>query len=268
MAFTNNQNLENQPSGQADWDSGLNGNFTILDRGYHTQLSAAEGIATGDILWVSSGGLAWKYNPNSLDLKQPSAMSYKAVSSGETDYFLLRGVISSIDVISGSIVAGEPVYVSATTPGFPVSSYSAAAYPAGFATKVTEVSFAPGRDDHREQINLTTSLGPLQVGSTHAFTIDIGHRGQINRLDFRSESHDLWTLQFFSGSAAVNSELLFETLSGGVNSLFIRDQAGFWYDNTDTTSPGLIFGRLNVQSSTTGVGSGDFSFDIVAERFR
>lgn len=268
MSFTPNQNMENQPSGQADWDSGLNGNFTILDRGYHAPLTAAEAIDTGDILWAASGGLVWKYDPTSLDLKQPAAMAYKAVSSGETDYFLLRGIVNSVDVWSGNIDAGEPVYISPTTPGFAVSSYSAAAYPAGFAVNGLGIYFDPSRNDHREKIELTTSLGPLQVGSTHAFTIDIGHRGLINRVDFRSESHDLYTLQFFSGSAAVNSELLFETLSGGFSSLFLRDQAGFWYENTDVASPGLLFGRLEVQSSTTGVASGYFNFDLIAERFR
>ncbi len=268
MSFTDNNNLESQPSGQADWDSGLNGNVNINDRGYHTKLMAAETIDTGDILWVDSGGIAWKYDATSLDLGDPFAFAYKAVASGESDFFLMRGTVNSLGVLSGHIIAGKPVFVSPTTPGFPVSSYSAAAFPAGFANNGTGIFFDPGRYDHRETISLTTSLSLLTVGSTHAFDIDIGHRGYVSRVDFRSESHDLYTLQFFSGSLSVNSERIYETQSGGVTAQFFRDQAVFWYENTDVTSPGMIFGRLNVLSSTTGVASSNFNFDIRVERMR
>lgn len=266
MSFSDNQNLESPPEGQGDWDSSLNSNFAILERGYHAKLTAGEGINSGHLLWVASGGIVFHYNPNSLDLRYPAAMSYKAVSSGESDYFLLRGIVTSLDVISGSINAGEPFYASVSTPGFPVASYAAAAFAGGWALNGTGLIFNPGNEYHREEITSVSSLGLLAVGSTHAFAIDIGHRGIVKKVEVSQESSDLWTLKFYSGSAAVNSERLFETLSGGFNSFYMLDAAPWPYENTDTSSPGLIFGRLDVTSNS--VLSGHHNVTVVAERFR
>lgn len=267
MSFTDNQQLNTQTAGQADWDSGLNDSFNILDRGFHGQLTAATNIATGDLLWVASGNLAWPYNPTSLDLKYARAISYKSVSSGETDTFLFRGIVNSVDVWSGNIIPGEPVFISAVTPGFAVSSYSAAAFPVGHALSNTGLYFAPGEELHREEISDVASLGELVVGSSHDFTIDIGQRGIVREVVLSAESHDLWTLYFYSGSSRVSSERIYETLSGGVNSMYMADAALFPYKNTDTASPGLIFGRIDVMSGTS-VESGHVNVTVTAERFR
>lgn len=267
MSFTDNQNLENQSAGQADWDSGLNSNFTILDRGFHGTLTAATAISSGDVLWVASGNLAWPYNPTSLDLKYPRAISYKAVNSGETDNFLFRGIVNSIDVWSGNINPGDPVYVSPTTPGFAVGSYSAAAFPVGYALSDTALYFSPGDELHREKLTSVSSLGLLEVGSSHDFAIDIGHRGIARQVEVSAESHNLWTLYFYSGSSRVSSERIYETLSGGVTSLYMLDAALFPYENTDVASPGMLFGRIDVLSGT-GVNSGHINLNVVAERFR
>lgn len=207
------------------------------------------------------------YDATSLDLKDPAAISYKAVSSGESDNFIANGAINSVDVWSGNIVSGQPVYVSPVTPGFAVSSYSAAAYPAGFAKSGTGVVFAPGRNDYIEQVTQVNSLGELEVNSIHEFTVEPGHRGLFTAIKVETQSVDLWTLQFFSGSAAVSSERLFETASGGVTSIFLEDVAGLPFRNTDTASPGLVFGRFN-HLSGSGVNSGHVNVTVVAERFR
>jgi hypothetical protein len=264
MAFTSNNNLENQVEGQADWDTGLNANFTVIDRGFHGRFTAGIGISSGAILWAASGGIVLPYNSRSLALAEPVAMSYKAVNSGEADYFLLRGIVTSIGVWSGNIVAGRPVFVSPSTAGFAVSSYSAAAYAAGIAISGTGIYFAPGQYSHRELITNAQSLGGLAVGSTHGFTLNIGNRGLITRVEGIT-SWTNWTMKFFSGSAKVSSELLFETVSGGTTSSYLLDAAGFPYRNTDTASPGIIFGSVLVSS---GVSSGYISLAVTAERFR
>jgi hypothetical protein len=264
MAFTNHNNLENQAAGQADWDSGLNANFTVLDRGYHGAFQAGQAISSGAILWAASGGIVHPYNSRSLSLAEPIAMAYKAVASGETDYFLLQGIVTSIGVWSGNIVAGRPVFVSPSTAGFAVSSYSAAAFAAGIAISGTGIYFSPGKFNHKELITNVQSLGGFAVGSTHHITLNIGNRGQVTRVEAIT-SWTNWTLKFFSGSAKVSSELLFETVSGGITSTYLLDAAGMPYRNTDTASPGLIFGSVLVNS---GVASGYLNVTVIAERFR
>lgn len=266
MTFSPNNTFEKQASGQADWDTGLEANFDILDRGFHGKFQAAHGISTGQILAVTSGGLVWKYNAASLSLRHPFAMSYKAVNSGETDNFLVRGIVSSLGVYSGFITAGLPVYVAAASPGFPVSSYSAAAFPAGIALSATSILFNPTMMDHAEALTQVKSVGVLFVNSTHHFVLDIGNRGIVRRLEIAT-SHNLWSLKLYSGSTAVNSELLFETQSGGVTSVYMKDQSLFPYHNTDVASWGLIFGKVT-PSSGSGVVSGHFNVTIWAERFR
>lgn len=264
MAFTSNQNLENQVAGQADWDTGLNSNHSILDRGFHGRFTAGTAISTGAILWAASGGALFPYNPRSLGLRQPLALAYKAVSSGEADYFLLRGIVTSVGIWSGNIIPGEPVYASPSTAGFAVKSYTAAAYPAGMALRNDAIYFAPGMEHVPEKITQVQSLGPLAIGSTHHIGMNVGHRGFIRKVEAVT-SFNLWTAKFYSGSAALTSELLFETQSGGVTSTYLLDAAGFPYENTDTASPGLLFGKVTVNS---GVGSGYFNLTVVAERLR
>lgn len=265
MSFTNNQNLEVQVEGQADWDSALNANFQIIDRGWHITLIANEAINTGDILWASSGAYANVYDPNSLSLRDPVAIAYKAVSSGESDLFLARGIINSIDIWSGNITPGLPVFIDVVTPGFAVDSFSAAWPPIGLALDNNALYFSPGHfSPMPEELISVTSLA-LVVGSNYDFTIDIGHRGTIHKAAMVTDSYDNYTLYLWSGSAKVSSERVYESVA--VTSLNFLDQAGFSYANTDVTSPGLLFGRISANSGAS-VTSGDIGISITAERFR
>lgn len=264
MAYLPNNDLEILTEGQGDWDADINANFAIIDRGFHRKLTAATLINTGDICIVASGGIAVKHDPKSLSNTWGAAMAYKQVVSGATDTFLLWGAISSVGVWSGNITPGQPVYSSAVTPGFAVSSYSAAAYPVGIALTSNAMIFAPGRPMLPEKITQVQTLGPFATGSTHAFNLNIGHRGFIRRVEV-ANSYSLWTMKFHSGSARVSSELLYETQSGGVTSNYLLDAAGFPYENTDTASPGMLFGNVLVSS---GASSGYFTVRVVAERLR
>ena len=263
MSFTSQNNLETQVAGQADWDTGLNANFDVIDRGYHGRFTAGMTIKTGDILWAASGGALFPYNPRSLSLKRPAALSYKAVNSGESDFFLLRGIVTSVGIWSGNIISGLPIFASPSTAGFAVSCYAAADYPAGRALANNAVYFDPFREVP-EKISQVQSLGPFAIGSTHAFTLNVGQRGFIRKVEAVT-SYNLWTLKFHSGSARVSSELLFSTISAGITSTYFLDGAGFPYENTDTASPGLVFANVQVNS---GVGSAYFNLNVVAERFR
>lgn len=268
MTFTSNQNLERPLEGQADWDTSLNSNFDILDRGFHGKFVAATGISTGDILWQGSGNILYKYDSRSLDLKAPTAMAYKAVASGETDFFLLRGIVSSIAVWSGKIFPGKPVFVSPSTAGYAVGSYSAAGYPAGLALRNDAIFFAPMQYDViPEKITVVrSSFLDTTSPQYEQFAIDLGNRGWIRFLEVSSvSSGQVYSLKFYSGSACVNSELLYEVQSGGVTSKYYLDGAGWPYEATDTASPGQIYGQFRYIS---GTGSSFNYMKIVAERFR
>ena len=276
MTFTPNQGFETQTEGQADWDSGLNANFVIADRGWHITLIAAEPINTGDMIWASSGAYANQYNPNSLALRDPIAMSYKFVDSGESDLFLARGTINSMGIWSGFMVPGKPVFPDVVSPGAPVSSYSAAWPAVGIALTDDSIYFSPGHfSPMPDQITTVVSLS-LVTGSAHNFSIDIGHRGLVTEVLIIATSSDAHKFSLWSGSAKVASESLYETLTtsvdGGaadfdIGSIFYRDISPFRHTNTDVTSPGLLFGRIDAQS-VSSVGSSDISISLTTERFR
>jgi hypothetical protein len=276
MSFTRHNDLEIQSSGQADWDTGLRSNFQILERGLHFKAQAGATVSSGQIIVVQSDGLARPYDSRSLDLRPPSGMSYKSVTSGDEAIFVAFGVIGSLSIWSGNIIPGEPVFCAPNSLGWPARSYSAAGHPVGIALSNDTILVQP-RPFAPEMITTVLS-GGIMLGASSAwnFAIDIGQRGFVRQLRFVVNSNNAHKIQFWSGSARVSSELLYETLTtsvdGGasdydVKSLNFLDGAGWPYRGTDTSSPGLIFGRVTVQS-ITGVGSDFGHFRIIAERLR
>jgi len=275
MSNTENQNFSSPPAGQADWDTDLRANITIGDRGYHAKFTAGQGFSSGDAFCVQSG-FAFIYNAASLDSPKPTGISYIACNSGDEIPFLLNGIVSSLGgVWSGTIVPGRPVFTNPASPGFLVSSYSAARHSIGLALRADQIFINPGRyDTIPEFISETTSFA-LVVGSDYDFSMNVGNRGVVRQLETNVDSVNAYKIKFWSGSAKVSSELLYETLTtsvdGGagdfdIKSLSFRDAALFPYRGTDTSSYGLIFGRISPQSSST-VGSSNMSVSVFVERF-
>lgn len=118
MTITQDNQLAQQASGAADWDSGLNDNFGILERGYHTTAQAGVNINSGYVTWLGSGGFMLPYDPNSAAIA-PTAISFTAPSSGESQLFLLAGIVRSMYL---SFIPGQQYYVSMTTPGLLVTT--------------------------------------------------------------------------------------------------------------------------------------------------
>ena len=274
MSFSDDGNLEIPTSGVADWDSPLSSNFTQLAQGYRFKALAGVAVNTGDAICVMSDGFVRPYDASSLTAPRPRGVSDTALSSGEESQFFSWGVLRSMDVFSGNLNIGGNVYVSPGSVGMLTGSYSAARYPLGVALAENAVLFRPDDDVRPEQITQTISLS-LIVGSAHAFTMEVGHSGMSARLNLISDSIDAYKLQFHSGSARVGSEELYESVTtsvdGGaldfdINSLNFVDGSVWSYRNTDTGSPGLLFGLLTVQSAAS-VGSSDMSVSLIAERF-
>lgn len=273
MPYSPNQQFETPTEGQADWDTALSGNIQIAERGYHVYGTAGAACNSGQVCLVNSAGYIVPYDARSLSTR-PQLMSYKSVASGESGQFISDGGVTSMAIWSGHLKIGAPVFVSPASLGFCVSSYAGAGHPVGYATAVNAIRFNPGQPLYPELTTETFSVGPVLVGSQGDFALSLANRGFAQRLEVRAQSANLYKVQFWSGSARVNSELLYETLtrstslgSGDINSVYMIDQAMFPWFNTDTASPALVFGRISVQSGCQ-VNSSNFSVSLQVERFR
>jgi len=244
MPISNDNKLELQTSGQADWDSGLNANFTLLERGYHVSGIAGTNVSTGMALWISSGNFFVPFDPASLDIRA-SAYAFTAHNSGETMQALMTGIVRSLGINSPA-VPGQDMFVSPA--GYLVGSYSAASRRVGIGVGGWGVYFNPFMEDTaREQITRVVTVDAV-VGSQHLFELDAGKYGWVREVNAIGSS--LVTIAFHSGSARVGSERLYETVSGGLAT--ILDRAGWPYENTEVgTLSGLIFGTITVSSDST-----------------
>lgn len=264
---TDNQNFSKPSAGSSDWDTGLNPNFDTIERGYHIRASAGIDIKTGHVVWINSGGFAFPFNPNSESLTFPHAFSYRSVASGEQAMFLRRGIVNSLDILS-PCVPGRSAFVSASTPGVVVGSYSGAWPPIGFGAGPGLLFDPAGAHAFPEKLTLTTTV-VVGTGTVANFTLDPGKRGWARKLQLIGNSADLLRCRFWSGSARVGSELLYETKSGGIAVVgsFI-DQAGWPYENTYTSSLyGTIYGSLDIQTGCA-VNTDTVAVTLIAERSR
>lgn len=273
MPFTDDNNLDIPTSGVADWDSPLNSNFTALARGFEFAGTTGAAVNTGDAVSLTGSGYVMPHNSNSMDGTQPVGVARTSLTSGAAGQFMMTGVVRSLTVWSGHILAGERVFVNPASVGMLTTSKAGAAYPVGWALDQNAVQVGP---HNMFPLMMTDQrCGEQQVASGYAFHADVGHRGWIRKVRVISSSVDAYKVRFWSGSSRVSSELLFETLTTSVDgaaldfditSLDWTDAAGWGYEGTDSASPALIFGTIDVQSASQP-GSGTFHVTLTAERF-
>lgn len=271
MSFSDDNDLEIPTSGVADWDSPLNGNFNALARGFQFKGIAGEQVNTGNAVCVL-GAFVHPYDASSREGPSPVGVSRTAMTSGSAGQFQIDGTIRSMDIWSGHFTVGERVYVDPASVGFLTNSYSAAKYPVGWALAEDAVLIRP-EGPVREKITSTISFS-LIVGSAHAFELNVGETGMIHKFNMVCDSVQNYKLQLWTGSARVGSEELYETVTTSVDGAALDfdvatrnflDRSTWSYWNTDTASPGLIFGTVTVQSINV-VGSGDASLTFLVER--
>lgn len=271
MPFSDDNNLEIPTSGVADWDSPLNGNFNALARGFHFKGVAGEQVNTGNAVCLL-GAFVVPYDAASLDAPRPIAVAPTALGSGDEGQFQRDGTIRSLGIWSGNFTVGEAVFTSPASLGILVQSYSGAQHPVGYA--LAEDAIMLNWTKHLPMELTQVVSFALIVGSTFAFDLDLGHAGYVRKIEVITDSCDAYKLQFWTGSARVGSEELYETVTtsvdGGasdfdVNTLVYTDRSIWNYFNTDTSSPGLIFGSLIVQSASSA-GSGNASLTFTVER--
>jgi len=271
---TQNQGFVLPSEGSADWDTTVNAALTLMDKGVLLRATAAETVNSGQAVYVNSNGQAYLHDPMSLDLRAPHAVAYDVTSTGDEGYFVAYGMVRSMTVYSGHITPGQPVFTAPGSPGFLVSSYAGANHPVGIAIGADAIMVAPGMHPVTpRKVTDSSSVVTLAVGTHYDFDLDLGHRGIVTNLNVTAQSCDAFKVQLWSGSARASGELLYETVTtsvdGGasdydVNTLNYTDAALFPWENTDTGSPALIFGRISAQSASS-VGSSDFTVTLIGE---
>lgn len=122
MSYTIDNQFSEPPSGEANWDSDWDNNMGILERGYHTTAQAGVAVGTGNVLCMNSGGFLFPFNTTTPGLF-PQYFSFTAANSGDSMQVLARGIVRSLGITSNAIT-GQPLYVSALTPGIIVTSYA------------------------------------------------------------------------------------------------------------------------------------------------
>lgn len=271
MSFSDDNDLEIPTSGVADWDSPLNGNFNALARGFQFKATAGVQVNTGDAVCVL-GAFVRPYDAASLDAPRPVAVARTAIGSGDAGQFQVDGTVRSLAMWSGHFTVGERVYVDPQSPGFLVNCYSAAHYPVGWALAEDAILIKPMPFEPAKASQVVSFA--WIVGSAHAFEVEVGHRGFVREFTIVSDSVDAYKVQFWTGSARVASEEIYETVTTSVDgaggdfdvaTLNFRDRSTWSFENTDTASPGLIFGTISVQSASS-VGSSDASLNFIVER--
>lgn len=126
-------------SGQASWDDGLSANFQAIERGYHITERAGQGISSGQVLTLNSGGFFFPYNPASAAIA-PHAYTYTAAASGDSLTALAWGIVRSLDINSPA-VPGKLAYSTAS--GF--LSTAVLGLPVGVFTMGRGVLFNPDK---------------------------------------------------------------------------------------------------------------------------
>lgn len=248
-------------NGQADWDASLSGNWSIVERGYHTTERAGMAINTGNVLWMNSGGYFFAFDPNSADIF-PSHLAYTAASSGDSMTVLAWGSIRSLGINSPA-VPGKPLFVSALTPGVIVGSYQGADRVIGRGLPGYGVLFNPVRNYVTERIVTSLAINAV-TGSLHLFTVEAGLYGWARQTVMIGNSADLVELKLYSDSA--RTALLYSTKSGGVSCVgSFQDRAGWPYEATSLGS--LMYGSLKVMSAAA-VGSDTINVRGIWDRTR
>ena len=273
MSFTLDSNLELPADGQADWDTPLNSNFQILERGRTVGLVTGEAISSGQAGYVNSAGLGVVYDAQSRDLGPPHFLAYSDVASGITGYFLVpTGIVRSFTAWSGHISPGHDVFVDPASPGFLVNSSFDTRMVAGIALADDAVLFGP-RNPY-PQVVVASAVGGALAGANFDFALPIGVRGKVWKINVLADSCDAYKIQMHSNSTRASSELLYETattsVDGGaldfdVSTLDFLDAAGFTYETTNANSV-LVDGRITVQSASSVGSEANFRCRIDADR--
>jgi hypothetical protein len=247
MTDTLDNQFSSVSAGAADWDSDVNRNTGISERGYHVTQRAGIAVNTGMALWCNSAGFVFPFDPNSTSIR-PFAMAYTAAASGDTINMLAWGIVRSL-AINSAVLPGAPAWVSAATPGVIVGSSAVQNYPVGLGLPGYGVMFSPARGSSAgagyTPTYFSNSLAiNAVVGSLHTFTFSLGAlQGWNRRVRANASSGSNIEIKFYADAA--RTDLQYSTISGGISVVnSFHDRAGWPFD----TNSGTLYGTCMILS--------------------
>jgi hypothetical protein len=250
--------------GQADWDASLTADLGILERGFHWTERAGVAINTGNVVWLSSGGFAYPFDPNSKDVF-PHGLAFTAASSGDALTALAWGIVRSLGINSPAI-SGQALYVSPLTPGLVVGSYVGADRQIGWGLLGNGVLFNPSKNRAPNPDFLFTNTFVAGAAVNTGYAVWLNAANQAVHFDPNSENIQPHGIAL-TGAAGVGSGFV-ALLKGIVRSLGITSAAGINQPVfTSALTPGILVGSYNGAFRRVGTNVGTFAIMIDPQGF-
>lgn len=260
----------------ANWDSDVNGNFTILERGHH--FFAAVGpttVVTGQLVSFNSSGFIVAHDPSSLG--QVDGFAFQVTSPGNTAYFIARGSMGDFAAWSGQFAINDRIFPSVATPGWVTNCLDQAGLtylgrclsPSSGNYLLDNMPIAHHRVSDVRCGFMNAASVPTSIFSF--FFPMAGNLGICETLRVRTLSCDNYRVTLYANSA--RSDVVYDTvvLSGNlsVRTIDMIDSALFPYRCTDAASVFVLHGAVEVLSSAaTAINSDRVRVDATFLRFR
>lgn len=270
----------------ASWDSDINANFTLLERGYVVPfVVGSQSVNTGTLVnivsaGVNSYGVGNYHAPNGTGLVGllPDLLCLQAGSPGNLVYGLSHGAINNFGPYSGQLSKGTFFTTSVLTPGWVSNCFDLG----GMLTLGRVISddiifFNPNATTQRQFSRIVSGMAHAASGELSTFSFHLNNLGTYGfgaYLRVLSNSCDNYRITIYANSE--RSTIIYDTAinSGnlGVRTRDMIDASLFVYSltGTDVTSLwGSLHGRLEVLSSAaTAINSQNFSVTLAGMRIR
>lgn len=284
-----NQGFVKPNRNASSWDSDVNGNFTLSERGFVMPfVVGSTAVTTGQLLHAAissttlsnSAPIANIYGPYYAENQTlpPSALALQAGSPGNTIYGLVQGVLTDFAAFCGQLTNGDWFGASVDTPGWLTNSLDRAnMFVLGRAWANGTLLFNPtGRppSTRTQTVSGMAHCASTTLGVFSFFFESVGIGGFNSRLRIRSLSCDNYRVTIFSNSG--KSTIIYDTAinSGnlGVRTIDLVDAAMWPYSLDAAGIPplwGALHGTLEVLSSAaTAINSQNFQINADFVRLR
>lgn len=248
----------------ASWDSDLNANFTLIERGFvFPGVCGPVAINTGQWVTHNASGFVVPYDAKSVGMR-PRGFAYQVTSPGNTGYFVRRGGVNSFSPYSGQLDLGAAFYPSVSSIGWVTSClYNAGMHRLGFTGRQGEYVFDAEPQKPTRVTDIRCGFANTTLTFSFAF-LYAGNKGIVEFFRIRSNSANNYSVRLFSNSG--RTDVIYQSVvrSGqiAINTVDFQDNAMFPYYSTDTNSVFSIYGQIDVLSTAaTTIDSDAFRID-------
>lgn len=262
------------------WDSDLNANFGLLERGFVMPfVVGTAAVNTGTLIQAASFSTGTLGIANIYQFpagNPPDALALQAGSPGNVVYGLVQGALTDFAAYSGQLLHGSVYGASVVTPGWVTSSFDQAPqWLLGRCLQNGVFTFNPTPRAATPYSRTESGMSHCASGTlgVFSFAMMVGTLGMNTLVRVRSNSCDNYRLTFYANSG--RSTIIYDTVinSGnlGVRTIDMQDAATWVYSLGVTPYPlyGIIHGALQVLSSAaTAINSQNFQVTFAVLRFR